>query len=440
MTEKIELRPWLDELQAIAQGYELIYPDSLVDLYKHCNGLDRPWGDGAASERMSARVWAAISVKVYNKLCERATMAGRMAVEDLVQGFIKGLICPDMDDKAEKEACSCPDEIRNAGILINRANKYAMIKIDGCAYEINKVLHTALRELVKDGSLCRSEPEKTITAFTRFWLKGCCAVRVATPEECAKNCKELPKVGNADEKHQMLTCSEAKRLSIALIKSVGEGVAVTESELMACVKSRTRNVLSITYSEMSNEGCGADADGGTQKEYADIRNDVDREAASAMQNEAETMIDSEDGADDSGTMKGAAEDGSSHELSFQELQLQQLSSKLAREIFDGVSEMDDGVRIMALYTLPELYRKGNIKENDVDVKKTITAADFGDFRKVSATNKKIRDKIRDVFETKIGRLLRMHSDSCISGRDVAISALEKIFRLCAENGYSVTLK
>lgn len=445
MKEGLELLSWIDEMGAVAGGYELKFPTSLTDLYKYCNGIGSPFGIGVDADKMAGRIWASLCVVLYSAVNEQSKLNGHWATEDLVSGFLSDLFY----------SRSCPDEIDSIGILIKRAKKFAMETIDECGKEVNRVLHDGLRQLVRDGVVLRSDPDKCISQGTRFWLAEIDCGKVATPELCRARFGRVKRVGKdirdySTLKKRLLTPSEAKDVVVGLLKALGGEYAVTVSDFMACLKDRTKNIISSnTVSYEENDKCdGEDAEKDSDKEHADVRNESDELAAEAMMS---SRFYDETQNDDLGKPGGFYNQNERIEkvLTYRERKLKEWSAQLADRIFGQVSQMVDGVKIMASYTLPEMLRK-DIKKYpdwrdgrkvlDVNVKKSVVASDFGDARAVYDTNVKIREQISSIIVEELGDSLRRPNEYEVAGRTVAIETIREICKRCSEKGYDVILK
>ena len=402
MKEDSELESVVNKMKRLSNGYEIVYPDSITDLYCYLNKLESPAGTCVTDERTAGVVWAAVWMKVYNGLKDSYFDA-----EDLAWEFMNELI----------NKGTCPDEIDSSGILIQRSRKMAMSHVDPCGKEINEVLHAALLQLVAEGVLQRTDETKCISSGTQFWLFGQKPKRVASSNECESLFNVLPQVGKkvideSTEGKRMLTPSDAKDLIVGLLKVLGEDYAVTASDFMACLKNRTRNVIEfVPFPEIKRKD---DEENGDDDDDCDLR-----------------------GPDIPGK-------NASNDISYREYWLEHKSNQLAAEIWEKVSGISDGVKILTQYTLPEMYRKDlkkhpvweDGKKCDIDVSKTITAADFGDAPKVAY----IHGKICRILRQRLGEALCRPNEFDFSGRDLASETIKRILEKCSENGFDVILK
>ena len=411
MEEDLELKSVVDEMKRLSNDYEIVYPDSITDLYCYCNRLELPAGTCVTDEGTAGVVWAAVWMKVYNGLKCSYSDAEALASEFMNELIYNG---------------TCPDEIDRSGILIQRAKKLAMSHVDPCGKEINEVLHAALLQLVAEGVLQRTDEAKCISSGTLFWLCGRKSKRVATSDECESMFNVLPKVGKkvldeSTEGKRMLTPSDAKSLIVGLLKVLGEDYAVTASDFMACLKNRTRNIVVefVPYQEI--QGKDDEENDDNDDDYDLRRKDVGE-----------------------GSDRDILGKDASNALSYREYWLEHQSNQLAADIWEKVSWIPDGIKVLMRYTLPEMYRKDmkkhpvweDGKKCDTDVSKTITASDFGDARKVAY----IHEKVCKILRQRLGEALNRPNEFDFSGWDLASETIKRILEKCSENGFDVILK
>ncbi len=408
---------------------KLIFPDSLVDLWKYAHGSEN------LSEEQAASLWKQVKRVVFKAANRRAQQFG-LDAEDLADDFIASLI-----------SGSCPDQITAAGTLQKCARKFWAQKWNPCGKEINDVLRCGLRELVKEGRLERSDMGKTIGKKTSFWLAGQVPERDATPVECENVFPNIQMAGPEVRDYQsankrLLTPTEAKRIVCELLNLLGGSRSVFMEEIMACVLNRTRHVFN-PFAECYEEEDASDnpdsddsameendtGEGNDKNRHRDLDavQEIGDKNFAARLNEGMTAA-AEDGEAMDMPPDADAKSGIPDQLlddeRFRRWQLEVVSSKATERIWSGVLKMH-GDKVFCLYSLPVFYdRKTNVVMKDLGPTSTVGAQHL---------------KLKKLLQTELTFVIKNPDEYRFGPKNAVSLVTSGLIGRCAENGHIVPL-
>lgn len=409
---------------------ELKFPDSVVALWK------RSHGEASLSDESFEATWKEVR-RLVLKAAYSPAMGFGMDAEDLASDFVASLM-----------SGSCPDEITTAGTLQKCARKFWAEKWNPCGKEIDDVLRCGLRELVKEGRLERTDPDKTIGSKTCFWLAGKVPERAATPMECEG---VFPKIKRAGSKvrggqsanKRLLTPAEAKRMVCELLDLLGGSRSVFMEEIRACAFNRTRNVISPFAGSYDESGAGGNVDSrdpllegddSAQAEGNGRPRELDALQAMGPKNLAARLDQgmaandeddkSPDNPQDAGTEGGIEIYDPYDDERFRRLQLAAISRKATERIWAAVLDMG-GDKVFCLYSLPTFC----------DEKTKVVMKDVGPTSTVGGKHLKLQKLLKAelVFVIK-------YPDEFRFGPDNALKRITRgLIGRCAEKGHVVPL-
>ena len=402
---------------------KLVFPESLVDLWKYAHG------EASLPEEQAASLWKLVKRLVLKDANSRAQKFGLDNAEDLANDFVASLM-----------SGSCPDEITAVGTLQKCAKKFWAEKWNPCGKEINDVVRCGLLELVKDGSLERSDMGKTIGKKTCFWLAGQVPERAAMPVECEQVFPKIKMVGLEARNYQtankrLLTPTEAKRIVCDLLALLGGSRSVFMEEIMSCVLNRTRHVTSPFVERYDESGVGDDLDSGESPDVEaengarelDAVQEIGAKNFTARLNAGMSVYAEDDDAADAPQEAGAGReipDRLFDDERFLRRQLEVVSRKAAERIWTGVLKMH-GDKVFCLYSLPTFC----------DVKTDVVMKDLG----ATSTVGDKHLKLKKLLQVELAFVIK-NPDEYRFGPGNALQRITRgLIGRCAEKGHVVPL-
>lgn len=401
---------------------KLVFPDSLVNLWKYAHGEE------SLSEKQAESLWKHVKRLVLKDANHRAQQFG-LDAEDLAEDYVTSLI-----------SGSCPDEITAIGTLQKCAKKFWAEKWNPCGKEINDVVRCGLLELVKDGRLERSDMGKTIGKKTCFWLAGQVPEREATPVECERVFPKIKMAGPKVRDYQsankrLLTPTEAKRIVCELLALLGGARSVFMEEIMSCVLSRTRHVTRPFVERYDESGGGSDLDSGDSPD-GEAENDIREPDAvqgigaknfPARLSEGMSVYAEDDDAADTPQEAGAGSEFADRlfdDERFLRRQLEVVSKKTTERIWAGVLKIH-GDKVFCLYSLPTFC--------GTDTK--VVMKDLGPTSTVGAQHL----KLKKLLQVELAFVIKNPDDYGFGPDDVVRRVKGGLIGRCAENGHVVPL-
>ena len=400
---------------------KLVFPDSLVALWKYVHG------ETSLPEEQAASVWKHVKRLVLKDANSRVQKFGLDNAEDLANDFVASLM-----------SGSCPDEITAVGTLLKCAKKFWAEKWNPCGKEINDVVRCGLLELVKDGSLERSDMGKTIGKKTCFWLAGQVPERAATPVECERVFPKIKMAGLEVRNFQtankrLLTPTEAKRIVRDLLALLGGSRSVFMEEIMSCVLNRTRHVTSPFVERYDEAGDDPDAVDSVEEGCENANRELDavqvispRNLTSRLQEGMDSYYAEDDPATDVPHDAAVSEIPGQYldDERFRTYQLKVISSKTTARIWTGVLKIH-GDKVFCLYSLPAFC----------DVKTDVVMKDLG----ATSTVGEKHLKLKKLLQVELAFVIKNPDEYRCGPVNVLRRVTRGLIGRCAEKGHVAPL-